>query len=148
MAAAEGIFYWDASAILSALARDSHTDDAHRRLASGSHHLVSSLAHAEVMAVLARIEREGRAPADEISLARRALGSGPWRRLGGVPRPETTEELSLRHPLRGADLWHLAMAISVRSELPELRMLTYDTRLGEGAAKEGLQTAPPELGGK
>ncbi len=136
--ATERVLYWDASAILSALAQDSHTEDARKRLTPGTQHLVSSLAHAEVLAVLARMEREGRAQAEEISLARKAFGSGPWRRLGGVPQTETTEELSRRHPLRGADLWHLAMAVSLRPELPELRILTYDTRLGESAKKEGL----------
>lgn len=136
--AVERVWYWDASAILSALVEDSHTGDARRRLASASPHLVSSLAHAEVMAVLARMEREGRAGADEISLARRAFASGPWGRLGGGPQAETTAVLSRRYPLRGADLWHLAMAVSLRSDLPELRMQTYDARLAAGAQQEGL----------
>lgn len=136
--AAEGVLYWDASAILSVLAQDSNTEDARRRLTAGTQHLVSSLGHAEVVAVLARMEREGRARTDEITLARKAFGSGPWRRLAGIPQTETIEALSRHYSLRGADLWHLAMAVSLRPDLPELRLVTYDARLAEGARGEGL----------
>ncbi len=50
--------YWDSSAILSALFRDRHSDEASKCARSLGVHLLSTLAWAEVHAVIARIERE------------------------------------------------------------------------------------------
>jgi len=46
--------------------------------------------------------------------------------------------LSSKWPLRGADLWHLAMAKSLQAELPELTFMSYDARLVAAARGEGL----------
>ncbi|MGC8486111.1 MAG: hypothetical protein ACP5O6_10865, partial [Candidatus Baltobacteraceae bacterium] len=43
-----------------------------------------------------------------------------------------------RYPLRGADLWHLALAVDLAEELPELRLLTFDSVLDAAARAEGL----------
>ena len=47
-------------------------------------------------------------------------------------------EFAKRHPLRGADLWHLAAVARLASELPEVRLFTEDGLLKEAARAEGL----------
>lgn len=49
-------------------------------------------------------------------------------------------ELLVRHPLRAADALQLASCLELRDELRELgtRMLAFDQRLLEAAAREGL----------
>ncbi len=46
--------------------------------------------------------------------------------------------LSAKWPLRGADLWHLANATTLRKEFPELTFLTFDQRLEKVAKGEQL----------
>lgn len=50
-----------------------------------------------------------------------------------------------RHKLRdcrkayaGADLWHLAMTSSLRPDLPEIVLLTFDNALSAAAIGEGM----------
>jgi hypothetical protein len=40
--------------------------------------------------------------------------------------------------LRGADLWHLALAKTLQADLPELGLVTFDEALAEAAVGEGL----------
>jgi len=49
-----------------------------------------------------------------------------------------TRRLAAKHPLRGAYLWHLAAAISLKSEFRELSLLTFDQRLRIAAESEDL----------
>ena len=131
------VIYWDTSALLSCLILDSQSTDARSRLAANAYHLVSSLAFAEVHAVLARLARKARKRGDA-EAARAAFGRGPWRWLEIGPSRGASEALAERHPLRGADLWHLATAVTMRKRLPELELLTYDRALREAASAEGL----------
>jgi hypothetical protein len=41
-------------------------------------------------------------------------------------------------PLRGADLWHLATADTLRRELPDLKVITFDSRLAVASQGIGL----------
>ena len=132
------VIYWDASAILSALIRDAHSDEAQEWVRKEGAHLLSSLAYAEVLAVLFRMKRE-RAMADVlVEAALEALDRGPWRELNPMPTWGHMVELSKRWSLRGADLWHLSAAKSVSEHLPEVRVLTFDARLRVAAQGEGL----------
>jgi predicted nucleic acid-binding protein len=132
------VIYWDASAILSVLFRDMHSDDAGAWSNRNGVHLVSTLAQAETHAVIARLKRE-RVLADIlIEAALETFHEGPWRHLRAGPNQETVRTLATRWPLRGADLWHLATAKSVQVRLSELKLLTYDARLQEAAEGEGL----------
>ena len=101
-------------------------------------HLLSTLAWAEVHAVIARVEREHVLTGVLINAAREVLEEGPWRRLNASPEWNLMQGLSSKRPLRGADLWHLCTAMSLQSELPELRILTFDARLATAARGEGL----------
>ena len=141
MADEEVVVYWDASAVLSALFQDDHSEEALAWSRQHGVHLLSSLGWAEVYAVIARIHRE-RAMADVlVQAAREALESGPWRLLTISPHPDLAKSLAAKWPLRGADLWHLALAKAVHAQLPELVLLTFDSRLNAAAIGEGL--APP-----
>jgi len=130
--------YWDSSAILSALFRDRHSDEAGRYASSAAVHFLSTLAWAEVHAVIARIACERALAKTLVAASREALEEGPWRRLNAAPDWKVVRDLSSKWHLRGADLWHLAVAKSLQRELPELTFLSFDARLAEAAKGEGL----------
>jgi predicted nucleic acid-binding protein len=133
-----GAVYWDSSAVLSALFRDEHSTAASKRAIEPAVHFLSTLAWAEVLAVIARIERERVLAKVLVAAAREALDEGPWRRLNAVPDWKQVRCLSSKWPLRGADLWHLAVAKSLQTELPELTFMSFDARLKAAAHGEGL----------
>jgi len=54
----QSVVYWDASAILSALFKDSRSEEAIEWSRKKGVHLISTLAYAEVCAVITRLERE------------------------------------------------------------------------------------------
>lgn len=132
------VAYWDTSAVLSSLIQDAHSQEARHWLTRDAVHLVSSLAGAEFHACIARLLREGHLTPPLAQATVQAFEQGPWRRITAGPDPEHFWPLSCRHRLRGADLWHLALAITLQQDLPEIGMLTFDAALGEAARLEGL----------
>jgi len=135
----ESALYWDSSAILSALFRDAHSDEATTRAADPrAVHVLSSLAWSEVHAVIARMERERALASVLTDAAREALSSGPWRYLNASPTRIIVADLARRWPLRGADLWHLATAKTLQAEIPSLALLSFDAKLSAAARGEGL----------
>ena len=135
-----GVLYWDTSAILSSLLQDVHTSEARGRLRSDQVHLASSLAGSEFHACLARLERDGHLSPSATDATAEAFAQGPWRRLTLIPDAGLFRPLASRPHLRGADLWHLALTVSLRTELPEITLLTYDSALRSAAVAEGLAT--------
>lgn len=138
VAADRGVVYWDSSAVLSALFRDPHSEKALAWTRRAGVHLLSTLAWAEVHAVIARAEREGALTGALVESAREALQWGPWRRLTASPDWQLVQALSAKWSLGGADLWHLGVAKSLQVEVPELRVLSFDARLATAARGEGL----------
>jgi len=132
------VIYWDASAILSTLIKDAHSEEAQECASKEGVHLLSSLAYAEVLAVLSRMKRERMMADLFVEAAFQTLGSGPWRRLNSGPEWNLMAALSKKWSLRGADLWHLSTAKSVCEQLPELKVLTFDARLKAAARGEGI----------
>lgn len=132
------VIYWDASAILSALIKDAHSKQAHQWLSKEGAHLLSTLAYAETLAVLSRMRRERVISSVLIEAAIETIESGPWRRLVIGPTWNLMISLSKRWFLRGADLWHLAVAKQVHEHLPEVKVLTFDDRLKVAAQGEGI----------
>jgi len=130
--------YWDASAVLSALVKDSHSDVAMKWTRKEGLHLLSTLAYAEVISVLDRMERERVLTGVLVQSAFQALHEGPWRYLNLCPAREHMDSLKGKYPLRGADFWHLALARTLKKDIPELMVLTFNSRLREGAEKEGF----------
>ena len=135
------VIYWDTSAILSALLQDTHTPVARSHLGRKGVHLVSSLAGAEFHACIARLLRDGHLVATSAQATLLAFEQGPWRRITTLPSWELYPALSSRYHLRGADLWHLALTLSLRPDLPEISLLTFDNALFAAAAGEGLAPA-------
>lgn len=132
------VFYWDTSALLSYFFTDVHSSIAQRRAATKGVHLVSSLAHAEACAVIARMTREGIIDAAAAEAVEAAMTDGRRRQLKGLPDRATVAALAQKWPLKGADLWHLALAVSLQTELPELQLISFDERLSQAATGEGL----------
>jgi predicted nucleic acid-binding protein len=132
------VIYWDASAILSALLLDEHSQDAHKWVGQSGHHFLSSLSYSEVLAVLGRIRREKDMAPLLVDAAIEVLENGPWRRLFIIPQWNIIKDLSNKWPLRGADLWHLSAAKGLQDHFPELQLLTYDIRLKVAAQGEQM----------
>jgi predicted nucleic acid-binding protein len=132
------VIYWDASAILSTLIKDDHSEEALEWVHEEGVHLLSSLAYAEVLAVLFRMKRERAMANLLVEAALDTLEGGPWRELNSRPTRGLMARLSKRWPLRGADLWHLSAAKSLSEYLPEVRVLTFDARLKVAVQGEGM----------
>lgn len=130
--------YWDASAVVSILVRDRFTGQAQRALRRKDVHLLSSLAMAEVDAVIARMAREKHITARQAGSAADTIREGVWQLVWSHPASADLARLSREHPLRGADLWHLANALGLRDELSDVVMLSFDERLASAARAEGL----------
>ena len=136
------VIYWDASAILSTLFKDRHSDEAQNWVhQEESVHLMTTLAYAETCAVIARMQRDGLLADVLIKASLETLEGGQWRHLNTWPEWKIIQPLSLKWPLRGADLWHLATAKTIQNELPELFLLTFDSRLSAAALGEGMLAA-------
>jgi hypothetical protein len=124
---------------LSVLFADVHSPKAVATARSKGTHLLSTLGYAEALAVIARLERDGALPAVLADASKDVVVNGPWRRLYLQPDLKAIETLASRWPVRGADLWHLAAAETLRRELPELRMITFDARLGLASQGIGMR---------
>ena len=132
------VIYWDASAILSVLLADKQSEIAADWMRKADTHLISTLAHSETCAVIARLEKGRHLTSGLAKEALQALKNGPWRRLNAWPDWDEAIQLSRRRSLRGADLWHLATSAKLQSEIPELTLLTFDAKLHEAALGERL----------
>ena len=99
---------------------------------------MSTLGWAEATAVLHRMAGEGHFTKVLLDSALESLAVGPWRLVRRGPDREAIDSLASRHALRGAGLWHLVQVRTLLRELPGLKMLTFDRRLREAAASEGL----------
>lgn len=131
--------YWDASVILSLFTGDDHAEDALFWFSTDSVHLISTLTYAEVCAVLRRFQREHLTPREDVIRTINSLHIAPWRRLNINPAWDVTTDLSEKCTLKGADLWHLSLARTLRNRnLWPLHLLTYDARLRDAARHQGL----------
>jgi len=93
------VVYWDASAILSALFKDSRSEEAIEWSSKSGVHLISTLAFAEDCAVITRLKRE-RILADVlVEAAFETLELGPWRHLNILPEWEEIKTLSQKWSL-------------------------------------------------
>jgi predicted nucleic acid-binding protein len=132
------VVYWDASAILSALVEDDHTDQALEWLRKTGAHVVSSLSYAEVLAVFERLRLSGVVSERLVDRSLDGLERGPWQRLDLQPDWGDIRFLGSKGSLRGADLWHLSTAVALRRETGQLILLTFDKRLRLAAQGAGM----------
>lgn len=134
------VLYWDASAVLSVLLEDAHSATAQGYARKKGVHFLSSLAATEVCAVLRRMKHEGALTDILHKSAIAVLENGPWRRLSIQPEWNVIKEISSGHVLKGADLWHLAAVKSLKAELPEVQIITFDKQLLAASRKEQCAT--------
>jgi len=132
------VIYWDSSAVLSALFKDANTKKAKICAEREALHLLTTLAYAEVSAVISRMRREQTLTEILAQSALEVLGRGPWRRISISPEWGLIRDLAKKHSLRGADLWHLAAAVALTHEFPEISFLTFDQKLMAAAEIEKL----------
>ncbi len=132
------VIYWDSSAVISALFQDANTKKAKIRAEREALHLLTSLAYAEVGAVISRMRREQTLTEVLSQSAYEVLDRGPWRRISISPDWALVKTLAQKHSLRGAGLWHLAAAVSLTREFPEISLLTFDRKLMAAAELENL----------
>lgn len=132
------VIYWDASAILSTLFKDSHSERSTAWAEIEGVHFISTLAYSEVCAVIAQMKKDRILSDPLVSVSYEMLEQGPWRRLTASPEWKNSKNLSEKWSLRGADLWHLATAKSLQTEIPELTLATFDARLEKAAQGEGF----------
>ncbi len=138
MAQAAAAFYWDTSALISLLFHDEHSLSAKTHARKSGLHLLSSLAWVEVHAVIARMERVGELTEVFADSMRDIVTNGVWRRISTPPNWELIAPLATRWPLRGTDLWHLAVVKAIQEDIPEVKMLSFDTKLMTAARGEQL----------
>jgi len=138
----QAALYWDSSAVLSALFQDRYSGRATAAARRAGLHLLSTLAWAEVHAVIARVERERALAGILVNAAREALELGPWRRVNISPDWRLLRDLAQKWALPGADLWHLGAAKTLQPELPDLSVLSFAAALTAAARGEGLGPAP------
>ncbi|MGC8495333.1 MAG: type II toxin-antitoxin system VapC family toxin [Syntrophobacteraceae bacterium] len=134
----EIVVYWDTSAVLSSLFSDNHSGRALDWANRNGFHFLSSLTYAETCAVIARMRRERKVAKLLADAAMEVFNGGPWRRVNALPAWNQMATLSKKWDLRGADLWHLALAKSLRDQIPELIFLTFDRKLWASAKGEGF----------
>ncbi len=132
------VIYWDTSVVVSTLFKDNHSEVALQYASINGIHLISSLVLAETYAVINRIRREILIPDVLVEAAIEAFESGPWRQIKSSPNDKIMKAMAEKWSLRGADLWHLTTAKTLKQDLPELVMVTFDDRLLLAASGEGL----------
>lgn len=130
--------YWDPSAVIKALIPAQYSEVAAAHAKRDGANLLSSLAWAEVHGVIARMHRQRIITDVLASDARGELDTPRWRWTDIVPSQAVISEMAGKWQLRGADLWHLAAAKTLRAERSELTLLTFDERLRAAAVGEGL----------
>ncbi len=133
--------YWDPTSVLSALFQDSNSEIAVGMSKKEGVHLLSALCYAEVSAVLSRIKKRRSINEVLIEVATEALKSGPWRQLNIWPEWSILMSLSLKRPLKAVNLWHLASVKTLKKQIPELTLLTFDEELRTAAEEEGLSAS-------
>jgi predicted nucleic acid-binding protein len=133
------VIYWDSSGLMSYLFKDSQSEEVIAKARQKGAHLLTSLAVAEVYAVINLIRSEQVLSEMIIENLFALLESGPWSRLNIVPDSAFLKELSIKWQLKGSALWHLATAKTLQREFPELMILTFDRELAEASKGEGLK---------
>lgn len=134
--------FWDSSAIVPLIARGPQHDALLSRLDDDALMLAWWGARVEITSGLARLEREAKLTADEMTIALGALRqlSEVWHEIVPTDAVRRTAERLLRvHPLRAADSLQLAAAIEASDHDPAtLDFVCLDARLAAAARREGF----------
>jgi predicted nucleic acid-binding protein len=134
--------FWDSSAILPLLVKESTTLFLLELKKSDDEMVVWWGTETECLSALARREREGGLDRTEVSLAEANLAKILSRSYEVQPAKEVrriARRLLMTHPLRAADALQLASALFFSGiQVPELPFVTLDKNLASSAGKEGF----------
>lgn len=140
--------FWDSSALVPLLVRQSGSPEADRWLAEDPEVVTWTLTPVEVTSALRRLTREGELPertareAEDFAaaLVERSHVVTDVERVKGV-----AQRLLRVHALRAADALQLAAALVWADGVPNgLVLHTYDRRLAAAAEREGFAVRPTE----
>lgn len=139
--------FWDTSALLPLVVRESETRRVARWLREDPVVVVWTLTRVELLSALARRRRQEPALARRLLRARRAvLEAWPhWTEVTAVDLVRRhAERLVESHPLRAADALQLGAALVAAEEAPAtLTIVTLDARQAEAAEREGFHVLGP-----
>lgn len=133
------VIYWDASALLAYLFKNRYSKKVKESSKKKGVHLVTTPAMAEAYTVISRLKREKVLKPEAIEHICNRLEKGPWSKLNIVPDSRALKRLALKWPLKGPVLWHLATAVTLKREFPELMILTFDRELIKASGGENLK---------
>ena len=142
--------FWDSSAIVPLVTRESSSSRCRAWLRRDSVMLVWSLTATEVISALARKHREGAIERAAFRAAKRRLQKleTAWSEIidWSAVRARARRLLET-HPLRAADALHLAAAlVAFEERTAAVEFVTFDGRLAEAAEKEGFSVLQEEAG--
>jgi hypothetical protein len=134
--------FWDSSAILPIIVKESTTPFLLELKKSDDEMVVWWGTETECLSALARREREGGLDRAAVSLAEGNLAKILSRSYEVQPTTEVrriARRLLMTHPLRAADALQLASALFFSGiQVPELPFVTLDKNLASSAGKEGF----------
>jgi predicted nucleic acid-binding protein len=138
--------FWDSSAIVPLVVRQSTSGDAERWLAEDGDVVTWTLTVVEVVSALRRLLRNGELP-ERAAREAEGLAGELARRTHVVTDSERVKALACRllrvHPLRAADALQLGAALAWADGHPAgLVLHTYDRRLALAAEREGFHVTP------
>lgn len=136
--------YLDASALVKLFVPEAESDELNQALAGMTEVIVSDLSLTEMASALGRRARQQLLTRDEAQRlyreASKLLTSARHAELTPpIHRRAERLMLSLSIPLRALDALHLATALDAEAAT----VVSFDPRLREGAASQGLFVAPP-----
>lgn len=134
--------FWDSSAIVPLVVRESQSARCRQWLRSDSVMLVWRLSATEVVSALARKQRDGAIARTTFAGAKGRLAAleSAWSEVTNFEAVQARARRLLEvHPLRAADALQLASALVAAEEDPRrLGLVTFDERLACAAEKEGF----------
>jgi len=127
------VYYWDSSALIKRYFQENGSEQVSALFADhGAIHCTSVISHAEILATLHRIRRDGRLSKADLHKTQHSFLSD-WARLSVFPYSPQAQhratQLIDEVSLRGADLIHLATAEEVASLLAKPTLVTFDLQL-------------------
>lgn len=134
------ILYLDSSSLVKLYVEESGSPDVHRWVDDAEVLATSRVAFAEVMAALARRQREGSLDAAAFQAAEARLAVD-WADIAVVEVDELAAgRLAVQHALRGFDAMHLAAALDMRKDAGSARLAftSFDKRQVMAAEAKGL----------
>jgi predicted nucleic acid-binding protein len=139
--------FWDTSAIVPLLVKESSTDVVRASWLGDPDIAVWWATEVECVSALARLERDGTLDVARVGegLARLDALSLAWTEIEpGTRVREHANRLLRTHALRAADALQLAAAIVASEERPaSLRVVTLDERVADAASREGFGVDVP-----